>query len=135
MKVLLIVGLLAMTLAIDYCEVDQDTAKIFIQKDEVRLLNLNSYLKGFDLSFEADNPNTTIYSSYEASADQPLDFKGTPSYPGHTLKSVDVKTYGSLSEMENSLFWLRVPATRISPFGLEISKGTNSCLIFLVSEA
>lgn len=67
MKILLIIGLLVTAFAIDYCEVDQASSRIFIQPDETRLLNLNDYLKGSALTFEADQPDITIYDSYVVS--------------------------------------------------------------------
>lgn len=75
---LLFFGLLVAVLTVDYCEVSQARAKLFIQKDESRLLNLNSYLKGYDLTFDTDSPDVAkIYSSYEYADTQNINLRGT----------------------------------------------------------
>lgn len=63
----LLLTLVAVALSVDYCEVSSDTARIFIQGNETRLLDLNSYVRGYDLSFTADSPAAQIHSSYELS--------------------------------------------------------------------
>ena len=52
----LLFGIIVLVLSVDYCEISKNQSKLFIQKDEVRLVNLKSYIKGFDLTFTSDNP-------------------------------------------------------------------------------
>ena len=54
--VLILLGLLVLATAVDYCEVIRNHENIFIEENETRLLNLHSYVRGFDLAFETDNP-------------------------------------------------------------------------------
>jgi len=58
--VLILLGLLVLASAIDYCEITQDSAKVFIETDEIRRLDLSNYVKGFDLTFQADNEIASI---------------------------------------------------------------------------
>lgn len=55
------------------------------------MLNLQSYVKGYDLTFDADNAKATIFDSYQVSITKNVNLKDYKS-----LKSVDVRSYGSL---------------------------------------
>jgi hypothetical protein len=78
--VLILCGLLAFASTADYCEVLKDKAELFLTEDETRVLNLNTYVKGFDLHFETDNPIATIYSAYEAVSTRGMGSKGTSGF-------------------------------------------------------
>lgn len=76
--VLLFLGLLVFTLAVDYCQVNQPHTKLFMQKDESRILNLNTYLTGYDLTFDTDTPEIAkIYSSYEYAESKNINLRGS----------------------------------------------------------
>ena len=76
--VLLFLGLLVLALTVDYCQVNQPNTKLFMQKDESRLLNLNTYLTGYDLTFETDTPDVAkIYSYYEYAESKNINLKGS----------------------------------------------------------
>jgi hypothetical protein len=75
--VLFLLGLLVLALTVDYCQVNLPHTKLFMQKDESRLLNLNTYLTGYDLSFETDSPDIAkIYSSYEYAESKDINLRG-----------------------------------------------------------
>ena len=75
---LLLFGLIVFVFAVDYCEVSQASSKLFIQKDEFRLINLTSYIKGYDLTFGTDSPDVAkIYSSYEFADTETIGLKGS----------------------------------------------------------
>ena len=72
---LILFGLLVVTLQVDYCEISRNNEKVFIQENETRLLNLHSYVRGFDLSFETDNPSAKIYEACEVAATKSMGTK------------------------------------------------------------
>jgi hypothetical protein len=74
--VLVLLGLLVLASAIDYCEISQDSAKVYIETGEIRRLDLSNYVKGFDLTFKADNPVATIDQAYEVHATKDMGSKG-----------------------------------------------------------
>lgn len=51
LRQVLLLSLLLVAFSVDYCELSHDTARIFIQANETRLLDLNSYVRGYDLRF------------------------------------------------------------------------------------
>ena len=71
-----ILCLCVVILSVDFCEVNEDQLNLFITKDETRRLNLNSLIKGFDLTFDSDSPQAKIYSAYEVSVNRDLNLKG-----------------------------------------------------------
>lgn len=85
---LLFMALLMLALSVDYCQVSQPRSKLFMQKDESRLVNLNAYLKGYDLTFDTDSPDVAkIYSSYEFADTQNINLRGNPANTQITLLS------------------------------------------------
>lgn len=98
LKQVLILCLCTLILSVDYCEVSQDSSQVFVMENETRLLNLNAFIKGFDLTFDSDSPQAKVYSSYEVSVSRDLSLKGILSLnlDYASLKSVDMREYDSI---------------------------------------
>ena len=96
--VLMLLGLLVLAAAVDYCEVTNGQPTIYIQDAETRLLDLTSYVQGYDLDFTSTSQQAEIYNSYQIVSSHPMGSKGNSHFNSGllSLKSVDVNSHGSM---------------------------------------
>lgn len=77
-KALLILSLVICGLAaVDYCELTTPKPKLFISPKEVRFINLNSFIQGYDLTYNvSDVAIAAILPAYSVISKQELVFGG-----------------------------------------------------------
>jgi hypothetical protein len=87
MKAVLLLCLLALALAADYCETTNMPTKLFLTANEQRRVALDGYLRGHDLDFTLSNPDLAkLYPALIVTDDHPMDLANYD-----LLKSVDVR--------------------------------------------
>lgn len=81
MKLVLFLLLLVAVWSTDYCEISAEQANIYVTPQEIRLLKLDSYIKGYNLDYQIDDPTSAkLYSSFATVDKQELGLQGTSDY-------------------------------------------------------
>lgn len=77
MRVALVLLLLIAVRSTDYCETLFGDTNFYATPEETRILQLNSYIKGYDLEFTLDDQTKAkLYSSFAVADKQDLGLKG-----------------------------------------------------------